>query len=289
MQWTWLRVVCLLACLGSLSGCDLGGLSQGIGCGLRDSFAGTFGFSDDGQPLQSDTGGYVATAHCGGDDCTRREVLRGSQLSLELDLTENARAAGVDAPEHPADITLGSSATAALSVDDFRVVVDDCTDHVWATSTVTFRAEGDADLVLRDGRSERARFSFAVHEAASIELVGQTDELSGELRGTVTAPAGSLVRVSSLVRNAEGVRLSTGGEVEFSVDDPEIAALAFSWSEPSASGRGAWQGLILQRPGMTTVRAQVSHLTATLDVVVVGEPSPQDEDAGSRDDAAAWR
>ena len=290
MSSRWPRIAVVFACLGALSGCDLGfgELGQAISCGVRGAFEGiSNAFGPTGAPIESDTGGHTATVSCGGDECTRREVLRGSTLYLELDLTENALDAGIDAPEDPADIALVSSAHDVMHVDSTEVARDGCSDHLWAASAVTFRAEGEAALVVRYGGAERARFSFTVHDATSIDLVGVIVDTSEEMRELVSAPTGSLVRIVAIVRNAAGTQLSTGGEVHFWVDDPEVAGLTFPRAGSTASGQGAEQLIALEKPGTTRVHALVSNLTDTLEVVV-GEgavPAP-DEDAGT-DDAVA--
>lgn len=248
---------CLVSLTPLLAACelDLGldGVATAIGC--------AFDFSDHfNVDIQSDQGALDAILLDCGDvtDCSeRRTVLRGLTLELALEVP-----AGIDAD----DIHVESSDTDVMVLDAFEPTHDGCDELWYQVGQITFVGEGTASLVAFADDEEIGRFTWVSSNAATIEIdVDRAGEDLPRADSYVLDQAGLTLR--SVVRNAEGERLLTGGRDEWWVEDTGVAALPFSTDLASASGHG--QPLYAVAAGVTRVHLVVWNLRTSIEVQVL--------------------
>lgn len=279
----WSRTLAL-ACAAALgSGCNLDGLGAGIGCGLREGLRGlgdslNRAFGGGTETLRSDDDAVAGEVYCGRDDCELRDVLYGSSLTMQLQLVRGDERAAAGA-----DFEFESTAPDVLVIDGFEPMTDTC-HNVFALGELHFQGLGGGAMVVRNHGAEIMRFTYRVHEAASLTIAVPESQLDNRVAldgETLRGPAGAFATIGTDVRNADGVRLSTGGQARFWVDDPAVAELTLFSGGLGATGDGPTQTLALMRPGSTRVHALVANVQASLTVEVTDRDR---DDGGVADD-----
>jgi hypothetical protein len=269
----------------AVAGCDLGigGLGEVAGCAAVSVGRGLGGialaFGAPAQKALEDDSGEVQPSvigTCFTDDCKPRIAQVGTQIELQVDVTDLALRRGIE---------LGAARTELISTDPEVIkvangepMVDPCAaDRLFVRTGLKFNKEGQASLQVQHGGLALASFSFEVAQAASLKVTAQPGNSptsveidDGELstrsvRGGLRA--GMSLRVQAFA--ADGREMLLDNSVLGIIEDPTVARFSLSTDPKTARGVKVWVSFLVE--GSTTLRVESGELTTT--IVLHTDPS----------------
>lgn len=281
----------------AVAGCDfgLGGLGDVFGCvgvNLGRGLSGiALAFGAPGPASLEDDSGEIQTAvvgKCFTDACKPRIAQVGTQIELEVDVTDLASRRGIELGAARSELI--STDPEVIKVAQSEAIVDPCTDdHLFVRTTVKFIKEGQATLQVQHRDLALASFTFDVAQATSLKVTAHTGnspmsveiENDGELgtrsvRGGLRA--GMYLRVQAFA--ADGREMLLDNNVLSIIEDPTVARFTLSHDPHTARGVKVWVSFLDE--GSTTLRVELGELTKTIELHTdPALPSPPLPAAGS--------
>lgn len=281
----------------AVAGCDFGfgGLGEAIGCAGVNFGRGLAGialaFGAPGQEALEDDSGELQPSvlgTCFTDACKPRIAQVGTQIDVEVDLTDLASRRGVELGAARSELV--STDPEVIKVAHGEAMIDPCTsDHMFVRTGVKFTNEGQATLQVQHGDLALASFTFEAAQATRLKVTAHTGnspmsveiEDNGELgtravRGGLRA--GMYLRVQAFA--ADGREMLLDNNVLSIIEDPTVARFTLSHDPHTARGVKVWVTFLEE--GTTTLRVESGELTATIALHTAPSlPSPPLPAAGS--------